>query len=170
MREAGAVTGQPLPDFHIPHLEKIEWMIETNGWALEVIPPQAEVQPPVPGAAHTLGFPAAFGFPEVIVVGLTPSTAHGIAELVADCLRGGTQIPIGVEVVGLLDGELRCSFVTSCPPDHGFGLDTADAWYRGDDFDVVQLLWPDRNGFLPYETGFDQRLRAVQPVLTPAGG
>ena len=26
-----------LPDFHIPHAEKIEWMIETNGWALEAI-------------------------------------------------------------------------------------------------------------------------------------
>jgi hypothetical protein len=23
-----------LPDFHIPHAEKIEWMIETNGWAI----------------------------------------------------------------------------------------------------------------------------------------
>jgi Domain of unknown function (DUF4262) len=169
MREAGSVTGQPLPDFHIPHLEKIEWMIETNGWALEVIPPKAEAQPPVPGAAHTLGFPAAFAFPEVILVGLTPSAAHGIAELVADCLRGGTEIPLGVEVVGLLDGELRCAFVEARPLECGFGLDTATAWYRGDDFDVVQMLWPDRNGFLPYETGFDQRLRPVQPVLTPAG-
>jgi len=29
----------------------------------------------------------------------------------------------------------------------------------------VQLLWPDRNGFLPGEAGFDQRLRFAQPVL-----
>jgi len=26
-----------LPDFHIPHAEKIEWTIETHGWALETI-------------------------------------------------------------------------------------------------------------------------------------
>ena len=25
-----------LPDFHIPHAEKIEWMIETEGWAIEI--------------------------------------------------------------------------------------------------------------------------------------
>ena len=31
----GAVTD--LPDFHIPHAEKIEWMIETHGWALELV-------------------------------------------------------------------------------------------------------------------------------------
>jgi hypothetical protein len=30
---------------------------------------------------------------------------------------------------------------------------------------VWQLLWPDRNGFLPDEVGFDQRLRFAQPIL-----
>jgi hypothetical protein len=30
---------------------------------------------------------------------------------------------------------------------------------------VVQLLYPDRNGFMPYETGFDQRMRLAQPVI-----
>jgi hypothetical protein len=29
----------------------------------------------------------------------------------------------------------------------------------------VQLLWPDRNGFLPGEVGFDQRLAFTQPLL-----
>ena len=28
-----------LPDFHLPHAEKIEWMIETDGYALEVVRP-----------------------------------------------------------------------------------------------------------------------------------
>jgi hypothetical protein len=27
------------------------------------------------------------------------------------------------------------------------------------------VLWPDRNGFLPGEAGFDQRLRFTQPLL-----
>ena len=36
-----------LPDFHIPHAEKIEWMIETNGWALEPVAPRADTDPPV---------------------------------------------------------------------------------------------------------------------------
>jgi hypothetical protein len=158
------MNGPPLPDFHIPHLEKIEWMIETNGWAIEVVAPQVETSPPTPGWAYTLGFPAAFHFPEVVLCGLTPSAAHGIVELVADCLRGGTEIPIGAELVGLLDGDLRCLFAPVPDPTR-FGFDTAAAWYRGQPFEVVQMMWPDRNGFLPYETGFDQRLRAVQQLL-----
>jgi hypothetical protein len=42
---------------------------------------------------------------------------------------------------------------------------TAVAWYRGTPFEAVQLLWPDRNGMLPFEPGFDQRMRLAQPVI-----
>ena len=77
-----------LPDFHIPHAEKIEWMIETNGWALEPVLPRTDTDPPVPGYAYTIGFPAAFGFPEVLLFGLTPVASNGLIGLVADMLRG----------------------------------------------------------------------------------
>jgi len=39
-----------LPDFHIPHAEKIEFMIETDGFAIEPVPPAAPSQQPTPGA------------------------------------------------------------------------------------------------------------------------
>jgi hypothetical protein len=39
------------------------------------------------------------------------------------------------------------------------------AWRRGATFPIVQLLWPDRNGFLPTEVGFDRRLALAQPVI-----
>ena len=42
---------------------------------------------------------------------------------------------------------------------------TAQSWYRGEPFEMVQLIYPDRNGFLPYEPGFDQRMRLAQPVI-----
>ena len=38
-----------LPDFHIPHAEKIEWMIEEHGWAIEPVPARPELDPPVAG-------------------------------------------------------------------------------------------------------------------------
>ena len=61
-----------LPDFHIPHAEKIEWMIDTSGWALEPVPANLEVDPPRPGYTYSIGFPEAFGFPDVLMFGLTP--------------------------------------------------------------------------------------------------
>ena len=149
-----------LPDFHIPHAEKIEWMIETAGWALEA----------GQGYAYSIGFPEAFGFPEVAVFGLTPVAIRGLLDLVADLLRGGTEIPLEVELVGLFDNDLRCVFDPVDLDTWGHLFATARAWYRGRPFEMAQLLWPDRNGFLPTEAGFDQRVRQAQPVLSQSAG
>ena len=152
-------------DFHIPHLDKIEWMIETTGWAIEPVPASRDSDPPVAGYSYTIGFPQAFGFPEVLLFGLTPVAARGLFGLVADLLGGGTQIPVGVALIGVLDGEQRCVFAPIDTAEWSPLLDTAAKWYRGAPFDAVQLLWPDRNGFLPYEAGFDQHRVMSQPVI-----
>lgn len=154
-----------LPDFQIPHAEKIEWMIETSGWALEPVAPDAETIPPTPAYAYTIGVPALVGFPEVAVFGLTPSAANGLIGLVVDACRGGTEIPLGVELVGLLDNGLRCMFAPIDLAEHAERFGTAAAWYRGGEFAMVQMYYPDRNGFMPYESGFDQRLRLAQPLI-----
>ena len=154
-----------LPDFHIPHAEKIEWMIETDGYALEPVPADPTSEPPRAGYTYTIGFPAAVGFPDVVVFGLTPVASKGLLGLVADMRAGGTEIPLDVELVGLLDNELRCRFAAVDLDAWGGLFATAAAWYRGEPFEVVQLVYPDRNGFLPDEPGFDRRMRFAQPVL-----
>jgi len=77
-----------LPDFHIPHADKIEWMIETDGWALEPVAPDTASEPPTPGYAYSIGMPDAVGFPDVAVFGLTPVATKGLVTLVADACRG----------------------------------------------------------------------------------
>ena len=154
---AGTVDRVELPDFHIPHAEKIEWMIETDGFAIEPIPPEPDWDPPRAGYTYTIGFTAHTGFPDIVVFGLTPVAARGLIGLVADRCVGGTEIPIQVELVGLLDNELRCEFAPVNLDDYALLFQTAASWYRGEPFEVVQLLYPDRNGFMPYEPGFDQR-------------
>jgi hypothetical protein len=154
-----------LPDFHLPHAEKIEWMIETDGFAVEPVAPEPEGDPPRPGYTYTIGFVDHTGFPDVVVFGLTPVAARGLIGLVAELCRAGTEIPLDVEVVGLLDNDLRCRFSAVDLGTHGGLFATAASWYRGEPFTMVQLLYPDRNGFLPYEAGYEQRMRFAQPVL-----
>lgn len=154
-----------LPDFSIPHQEKIDWMVETHGWALEAVQPDLDATPPRAGYTYTIGFPEAFGFPDVVVFGLQPVAANGLLGLVADCLRGGTGIPLGVEVLGLLDGEQRCVFA---PIDLGRWAELfaiGAGWRRGAPFEMAQLLWPDRNGWLPYEVGYSPAMTFAQPVI-----
>jgi hypothetical protein len=145
--------------------DKIDFMIETSGWALEAVPPDVQSTPPTPGYAYTVGLTADVGFAEVAVFGLTPVAAKGLLELVADACRGGTDIPIGVELVGLLDNDLRCLFAPIDLGPWGAYFATATSWYAGDPFEMVQLLYPDRNGFMPYEAGYEQRMALAQPVI-----
>jgi len=145
--------------------EKIEWMIETHGWALETIAADPSTNPPTAACAYSIGMRAAVDFPDVAIFGLAPAAANGLVTLVADARRGGTVIPIGQELVGLLDNELRCMFATIDPAEAADRFETAQSWFHGEPLDMVQLLYPDRNGFMPYETGFDQRLRWAQPVV-----
>jgi hypothetical protein len=154
-----------LPDFHLPHAEKIDWMIETDGYALEVVPPDAGSDPPQAGYAYTINFPHHVQFPDVVVFGLTPVAARGLIGLVRDTLAAGTEIPPGAELVGLLDNDLRCCFAPVNLDEWGPLFTTARSWYGGEAFELVQLVYPDRNGFLPYEAGFDQRMVFAQPVI-----
>ena len=147
------------------HADKIEWMIETNGWALEPVTPRADTDPPTPAYAYTIGVPELVGFPEITVFGLTPVASNGLITLVVDALRGGTEIPLTVELIGLLDNDLRCMFAPVDIDEARGTFATLDAWYRGQPYAVVQLLYPDRNGFMPYETGYDQRMKYAQPVI-----
>ena len=164
MWDTREMSGSELPDFKIPHAEKIEWMIETSGWAIEPVAAILDAEHPSPGYVYTIGFPQRFAFPEVVIFGLTPVASKGILDLVAQQLAGGGEVPLDVAVVGLLDNELRCIFATIPEADHGDLFATGRAWHRGD-FAAVQLMWPDRQGWLPYEDAFDLRLRTAQPVI-----
>ena len=101
-----------------------------------------------------------------MVFGLTPVAARGLIGLVAELLLGWHARSRSARRWS------ACS-TTSCgrgsPPvdlaQWGALFEVAASWYRCDDFDVVQLIYPDRNGFLPYEAGFDQRMRYAQPVI-----
>ncbi len=145
--------------------EKIGWMIDTHGWALETIAADPTTDPPTAACAYSIGMRDAVDFPDVAVFGLAPVAANGLVTLVADACRGGTEIPLGVEVVGLLDNDLRCLFAPIDPTMAAEVFVTAVSWFRGAALDMVQLLYPDRNGFLPYESGFDRRMRFAQPVV-----
>jgi hypothetical protein len=160
------------PDDHLAEkfdafdaLDKIDFMIENQGWAIEAVPPDAETDPPTPAYAYTIGLTGGVGFPEVAVFGLSPAAAKGLLELVADACRGGTEIPLGVELIGLLDNELRCLFAPIDLGPWGPYFATGASWYKGQPFEMVQLMYPDRNGFMPYETGYEQRMALAQPVI-----
>ena len=110
-------------------LDKIEWMIETHGWALETVTADPSTDPPTAACAYSIGMRAAVDFPDVAVFGLAPAAANGLVTLVADACRGGTAIPLGVELLGLLDNDLRCVFAPIDPAIAAQRFTTAVSWF-----------------------------------------
>ena len=101
--------------------------------------------------------------------GLTPVAARGLIGLIVDIVRTGGHVPVGAQFTGLLDNDLRCALLTVDVEDNLELFESAVAWHQRSDFRMVQLAWPDRNGWLPWEPGFDKRLLYAQPVVGALG-
>jgi hypothetical protein len=148
------------------HAEKLAWMVETNGWALEAVP----LDPPRPEYAYTIGLQATFGFPEVVVFGLKPVAARGLVGLLVEFLADGADVPVGAVFQGLFDNGLRSALLPVDVAEHLDLFGSLVDWHGGAEFEVVQLTWPDRNGWLPWEGGFERRLLFAQPVVGTTDG
>lgn len=163
------------PDRNMSHRDKVVFMLEREGWALDAVPTRTDLDPPFPRYAYTIGFEDHFGFPEVCVVGLSPVACRGSFDLVADALAGGTELPIGAPFIGLLDGDQPCALlpVDAAPTADLFPSLTEHHELAGrarDAFRMVQLAWPDGAGLLPGEPGFAADLVAVQLLFGEAPG
>lgn len=162
--------GDVFPDRDMSHRDKVEFMLEREGWAIDAEPARNDLDPPFPRYAYTIGLEDHLGFPELCVVGLSPVACRGLFDLVVDALTGGTDLPLGAPFVGLLDGDQPCALLPvdassvatlfpSLTEHHVLAGHAADA------FSMVQLAWPDGNGNLPWEPGFAPELVAVQLLL-----
>jgi hypothetical protein len=117
-----------------------------------------------PSWVYTVGFKASLGEPEIIVFDLPRPSASQLVSHVHDELRSGRLI--------LLDGVEWAAASTRCVwrkvhEDHlGEWLTLAfiPAMVAGG-MDAFQLVLSDAAGRLPWEDGYDERLRALQPAL-----
>jgi hypothetical protein len=159
------MDNDPVPDRTMAHVEKIEWMIESAGWAFEAVSARIDPSPPAPPYGYTIGLEDRYHFPEVIVFGMTAAAARGLVGLVVDLLESGAEPPVHALFVGLLDNDLRAALLPVVVHEHRELFGTAIDWFAGRPFRVVQFVWPDRSGWLPWESGFDSRLRFAQPVI-----
>jgi len=165
------------PDRNMDHLDKLAWVIEDQGWVavpVEAVEPGGGVSPR-PSYTYTIGFESAFGQPEVVIFGLQAVAARGLLGMLADQHGGGVQLPVDAVFVGLLESDLPCALLPIDLDVHEglFGDATAldrrsGTGVRG--FRMLQFVWPDRRGRLPWDADYEERLRTAQPVIGSSGG
>lgn len=149
-----------------PLEEQVIENVRSGEWFVALIPPEGGAPP----WGFTIGLWENFKQPEVVLVGLPPQVTHAILNSAGELARSG-RLAAGLRTDELLQ-NLSCEFRQADRFWYEALLGVALWYYEGDDFPVLQCLWPDRTGKLPFEEGFDPKLLPFQPDLAttdPAG-
>ena len=114
------------------------------------------------GWAYTVGVFDTSGKPEIITIGLSPETAQFALNAAAKLLRAGVDLARRhADLIGQVDCEFRP--VARKWVEHLMGW--AVWYYDGDDFPVVQAVYPDLQNRFPEDEGFDKSFE--QPLMQP---
>ncbi len=117
-----------------------------------------------PGFAFTIGLYERFDHPELIVFGLPLETMHLMLNGAGEAVRAGRTYTAGQSYDGILEGY-DCTFRRVPLSHYQAYLGYARWYYDGDDFPVLQLIWPDREHRYPWAAPADAWIRKGQPVL-----
>jgi Domain of unknown function (DUF4262) len=116
-----------------------------------------------PGFAYSVGLLETFNKPELICFATNSEVAAGLVEGTVQLIQRGETI-----IEGNVYGEIANYPVTfrkvhpSQIPDY---LKLAWLYKKGEAFEVIQIYWPDPEGLLPWQMGFDPSLKSQQPFL-----
>ena len=135
------------------------------GWAVLAIPEDEEGPP----FAYSIGMYRTLGHADVILIGQKIEAMHAIINHIGEQVRGGQRFEDGGVYPDILEGFDVC-FRQVPPARYPEYLGYGRWFYKGDDFPVLQCVWPDRQGRFPWDPGAPEGFRARQPVLSPRQG
>jgi hypothetical protein len=150
-----------------PEDDTDRWLLQTiarDGWAVLGIPADDEG----PSFAYSLGLFHTLNHPEIIVMGVRAESAQQLINDVAVAVRQGQRFEPGGRYDSLVEGN-PLAFLTVAPKLYRKYVGYARWFYQGAEFPLLQCVWPDKQGVLPWEPGYDGQLFALQRVLGPAG-
>jgi hypothetical protein len=133
-----------------PDTAEIAAQVQTHGWSVATIF-EGDEDIGVP-FAYSIGLRESFRAPEIIITGLPAASAAVLINMLGDKLRDGARLPTDAPLNDLLDGGLTC-ILKRIPPGAVGKLGLAYAYYRDWNFEVIQCVWPDREGRFPWEAG-----------------
>jgi hypothetical protein len=99
--------------------------------------------------------------PEIVVFGLPPVSAHAILNDAAKLLKED-KLPLDTPISELANLPVVCKQV---PAERGVGYINVANTRAGKPVNLIQLVWPDKEGHFPWQEKFDKKLRKFQLSL-----
>lgn len=119
-----------------------------------------------PGWSFTVGLATTFQHPELVVVGLKLELMHLLLNNLAETIREGRRYTPGETITDLLE-DYSCKVIKVDRAHYHEWLGYACWYHQGDDFDALQVVWPDTNHVLPTDPAAPAALIRGQPLLGP---
>ena len=106
--------------------------------------------------SYTIGLYKTLGSPELFMSGIMGEVAHTILNNIADDISKGQFPQPGQTYPDILEGyDCYFDLVDKSKYDEYFGK--AVWFYQGDDFPVLQCVWPNQSNNFPWETDMSFR-------------
>ena len=121
-----------------------------------------------PGFSYTTGFWVNLGVPEVILFSLDSKIAHDVLRDIYRDAKNGRRFPTAARVSDIFASTHAFLFPVS-RRHYAEYLGWSRWFYGGDEFPCLQLVWPDKAGRFPWDDGFEERFKGLQPDISPEG-
>jgi len=121
-----------------------------------------------PGFAYSVGLFKTFKHPEIIIIGLKLDLAHILINNIGEDIKKGKRYESGQLYNNILD-DFKC-LMFDVPKEKykkyvGYGL----WYYEGDNFPLLQCIYPTVNGIYPWEKEWPEDIIDLQPILGDRG-
>jgi hypothetical protein len=136
-------------------VKKSESDIEQYGWSFMFV--DADKVSGMESFSYTIGFEKTYAHPEIIIFGLPAEISHKILSAIAAAIKENETMPLHEPVENIIGNDLKVIFK---PLDHDLYADylsIAIEAYGTYDFRTQIMLWPDKEGKYPFESGYDTK-------------
>lgn len=118
-----------------------------------------------PAFIYTIGLTQTYKHPELILFGLPHDTLISIMNHAVKLIANGERLENGKKYFGFV-----INFPIRIEKIHESQIQTyligASWYYKSQEFDALQIVWPDPNGIFPNEDGFEAQYNKAQPLLS----
>jgi hypothetical protein len=143
------------------HDRKLLADVERVGWHVIGV----EEDEKGPGFAYSIGMHRSLDHAEIILVGLNVPVMHRLINIIGEQIRSGCRFEHLDESGDVLEAYNVCFRRVGKRHYPGY-LGYARWYYQGDDFPVLQCVWPDSQHRYPWHPGAWRGFTRRQPVLS----
>lgn len=118
----------------------------------------------LPGFTYTIGLFQQYNHPEIICFGLASEVAGSMLNYACEQVAANQVFKVQTPYSEFID-RYTIQFIDVDESYYQDYFGTANHYYHHTDYPVLQLIWPDKEGYFPWDPAFNPNFKFRQPLL-----